>query len=896
MSLSAGERVGPYEILGPLGRGGMGEVYRARDSRLDRDVALKVIRDEGAGDPEAMARFRSETRAVAALNHPGILTIYDTGIHGGSPYAVMELLSGETLNERLQAGPLPEREASEIAARVADSLAAAHARTIVHRDVKPSNVFLTEDGQTKLLDFGIARMRRFPSGTDTSDPTTSATPEGLVGTAGYVSPEQVRGREADARSDVFSLGALLFETLTGRQAFAGATAAESLSAILTADPAQYAETSRLSPVLRRIVLRCLEKDPSNRYQSARDLALDLRAFETGALDRPTPAPETARSKAGRRIAALGGGLLLLGAGLFLGSRLGSGRSAPGEGPVTRARLPLSPPLVATTAERPLFAISPNGARMVYVGDVEGRPQLILRELESLDVRVLPGTENATGPFFSPDGAWVGFLAGTHLKKIALSGGTPVALGTVSPVVRGASWGPDDRIALSPGNTHGLVLRSASTGEQQRLLWPDYERGELAYFCPEFLPGGRSLLFVINRGGDDFETASIAALRLDTGEKKILLRGGTSPRYSPTGHLVYARGGVIVAAPFDAQKLEMTGPSIPLLTGVRTEGTGVAQFAFSANGILAYLPGPTPNRVPYRLVRVDRQGNLQPLDFAAADYYGPRFSPDGKRLAVGKGEVNQDVWVADLERGTITRLTPETSEEFDPVWSPDGKRIAYSTDRRSLEPQVFLRASDGSGDEKLLGKRETALFPQAWSADGRHLVLGEVLPETGWNIWTLDLEGADEPRPFLVTRDTEAQPDLSPDGRWIAYVSDESGRLEVYARPLPGPGAKVQISAEGGKEPAWSRDGREIFFRNGDRMMSAPVKTGMELQVGRPTTLFSVPGLLTLPFLEFRQYDAAPDGQSFVMLQVPPAPPTEAPVLVSNWFTELERKTAKTSGP
>jgi serine/threonine-protein kinase len=331
--------------------------------------------------------------------------------------------------------------------------------------------------------------------------------------------------------------------------------------------------------------------------------------------------------------------------------------------------------------------------------------------------------------------------------------------------------------------------------------------------------------------------------------------------------------------------------VPLLSGVRTEGTGAAQMAFSGNGTLVYLHGRSPNRALYRLVRVDRSGRSLPLVSEVDDYYGPRFSPDGKRLAFAKGEVNQDVWVADLERGTVTRLTPEDSEEFDPVWSSDGKQIAYASDRRSLEPRVFGRPSDGSGEEKVLGKRETALIPQSWSSDGKTLVLSEVLPATGWNIWTLEPDRGAGPRPFLVTPDTEAQPDLSPDGRWIAYTSDESGRFEVYARPFPGPGGKLQISADGGMEPVWSRDGRELFYRNGDRMMAVPVRLGQQLHAGRPAALFTGGGFLALPFVEFRQYDVAPDGKGFVMIHLPDAQAAAVPILVTNWFSELDRKAA-----
>ncbi|MGH9368740.1 MAG: protein kinase domain-containing protein [Thermoanaerobaculia bacterium] len=888
MALAPGDRLGPYEILGSIGRGGMGEVYRARDSRLERDVALKVIRDEGAADPERLARFRRETLAVAALNHPGILAIYDTGAHGEAPYAVMELLSGETLAERLQSGPLAPREACEIGARVADALAAAHAHGIVHRDVKPSNIFLTEDGQTKVLDFGIARMAP-PDSSTTSASTLEQTSGALVGTAGYVSPEQVRGRQADARSDVFSLGAALYEAVTGRRAFAGSTPAETLSAVLSEDPAGYSETSRIPAELRRIVLRCLEKDPANRYQSARDLALDLRAWETGALGGAVAAELPGRRGRLAPILGAAGGALLFAAGFLLGTRVRpAGRSA-SPAPVARVALVLSPPLTVATAERPLFAISPDGTRLVYVADAQGRTKLVLRDLNSLEVRELPGTEDATGPFFSPDGQWIGFAGPDELRKLSLSGGAPESLRFIPPVSRGASWTFDGSIVYSPANTGGLNQMSAASGEEKTLVRPDYDRGEQAYRWPEILPGGKALLFTIYSGGENFDAASIALLRLDTGQKKTLARGGTSPRYCPTGHLVYARGGTLLAVPFDAGRMEVTGAAVPVLSGIRTEATGAAQYAFSSNGALLYLPGPSPNRPGFRIARVDRDGGVRQLAVEPAANYGVRFSPDGRRISYSKGDANQDVWILDLERGTETRLTPEASEEFDSVWSPDGRRMAYTSERRWETPKIFARDADGSGEEKLLWKGEDTVVSQAWSPDGRTLAFTALGPGKQWDVWTLDLERSSA-KAFLASSYEEAEPDFSPDGRWIAYTSDESGRYEIYARPFPGPGAKVPISTSGGTEPAWGRDGKELFYRNGDRMMAVPVKLGPELAAGKPAVLFEKPGLLALPFREMRQYDVAPDGKSFVMIQIPDTrAPSADPILITNWFAELERK-------
>jgi serine/threonine-protein kinase len=892
VSIAAGDHVGPYVILAPLGRGGMGEVYRAKDTRLGREVAVKVIREDGSGNLDSLARFRDETRAVASLNHPGILAIYDTGAHGGAPYAVMELLSGETLAERIQAGPLTEREASEVAGRVADALAAAHARSIVHRDVKPSNIFLTEDGQTKLLDFGIARVRTFAGGSDTSDTTRDATAGRLVGTAGYLSPEQVRGREADARSDVFALGATLYETLTGRRAFAGSSAAESLSAILTADPSQYPETSRLSGPLRRIVLRCLEKDPANRYQSARDLALDLHAWDEDAHD--THAPPT-RPRASRAIGVAAAAVAALIAGIYLGSRRSTSPSATAAGPVTRVPLALSPPLSVMTDERPLFAVSDDGRFLVYVADVEGRTRLVLRDLESLEASVLPGTEGATGPFFSPDGRWIGFAGPDQLQKVSTSGGEPTRLRYISPVTRGAAWGPGDILLYSPTNTGGLIRLDASTGAELTLLRPDYDAREDAYRWPAFLPGGRAALFVVYSGGDSFDTASIAAVRLDEPGTKILIRGGTSPRYSPTGHLLYVRGGALMAAPFDAERLEIRGAAVPMLTGIRTEGTGAAQYALSSNGTLFYLPGSSPNRAQFRLVTVDREGRTQPLLDETAGYYGIRASPDGRRIAFTRGDANQDVWILDRDRGTVSRLTQEASEEFDPVWTPDGRRIAYTSERRAADltafPEIYERASDGTGEERHLRKGSNIAVPQDWTPDGARLVYAERGEGRGWDIWTLDV-GTGKATPFLATAADEALADLSPDGRWIAYVSDETGRFEVYARPFPGPGAKILISSAGGLEPVWSQDESELFYRDGPRMMAVPVRLGSELVVGRPAVLFEKAGFYAPNVAENRQYDVAPDGKHFYMIQMPVgqiSPPQ--PVLVANWLVELRRKVA-----
>ena len=887
MSLAVGEHVGPYEILAPLGQGGMGEVYRARDTRLHREVAVKVLREAIANDPESLSRFRRETHAVAALNHPNILAIHDAGEQGGLPYAVTELLDGETLADRLAAGPLPTRRAVEIAAQVADGLAAAHEKGIFHRDVKPANVFLTRDGRIKILDFGIARIGAIaPIADETGMVTQEASSRQLLGTVPYMSPEQLRGQPADGRSDIFALGAVLYEMLIGRSAFGRATPAETIGTILREDPMASEEAGRLPPPVAGLLRRCLEKEPSDRYHSARDLFLDLRAFAVEPTRTEPVSPVEPRVTRARFLVAAAAGIALFLAGLFAGSRLLDGkRTASGSGlPVMDLVLPLDPPLTASVSERPAFALSPDGDRLVYCADRDGRRRLFVRAMDRPETVALPGTEDADGPFFSPEGQWVGFFAGDQMKKIALAGGNPAVLVHVPPVTRGAVWTPQDTIFYSPSSTAGLERVTANGGSSERFLQPKYESGQFAYRWPETFAGGQALLFAIYTGGSDFEDSVIAVRRMDDGEPRIILRGGTNPRYSAAGYIAFARGGAVLAVPFDGK--DVTGQPVTIVRGVRVEGTGVAQFALSGSTLL-YMPGAvTPEH--WEPVWVDRSGGMQPLFEKPGDLYGARFSPDGKRIAFSRGDANQDVWIADLARATLTRVTLEPSEEFDPVWSRDGTRIAYASERRSLPPQVFSRPADGSGNEKLLWKSEDAVFPQSWSPDATAIACLRIRSDGGSDVWILPTDGNRSPTPFLETPFIEAQPEFSPDGRWIAYASNESGRFEVYARPYPGPGAKLQASNDGGFEPAWSRDGRELFYRNGPKMMAVAVRPGSPSSFGRPVTIFEKSGLYSEPNLERRLYDVAPDGTRFVMLR---AIASESPpqLRVLTGWTEFARR-------
>lgn len=886
MPLTVGDLLGPYEILGTLGQGGMGEVYRARDTRLRREVAVKVLREAIASDPDSLSRFHRETHAVAALNHPNILAIHDAGEEKGVPYAVTELLDGETLADRLAAGPLPMRRAVEIASQVADGLSAAHEKGIFHRDVKPANVFLTKDGRVKILDFGIARVENVAPLADEGETVAQeASSRQLIGTVPYMSPEQLRGQPADGRSDIFALGAVLYEMLTGRSAFARLAPAETISAVLREDPMAAGEATRLPPVLGRLVSRCLEKEPSDRYQSARDLFLDLRTF-TAEPTSTDLAASGARAGPARLAVTVAAGLVLLLSGLFAGSRLVRGNRAatPGTTPVMDLILPLDPPLTASVSERPAFALSPDGSRVVYCAEQNGRRRLFLRGMDRPETVALPGTEYGDGPFFSPDGQWVGFFSGDQMKKVALAGGNPVVLLFVPPVTRGAVWTPQDTIFYSPSSTTGLERVPANGGSSQSFLAPKYESGHFAYRWPENVAGGRELLFTVYTGANDYDDALIALRRQDDVEPKILLRGGTNPRYSVAGYIAFARGGAILAVPFDG--MNVTGQPVTIVRGVRVESTGVAQFALSGNTLL-YMPGAvSPEH--WEPVWVDRGGKTKPLFEKPGDLYGARFSPDGKRIAFSRGDANQDVWIADVDRGTLTRITLEPSEEFDPIWSPDGTRIAYASERRSLNPQVFSRLADGSGSETLLWKSEDPLIPQSWSPDGTAIACLRVRKGGNSDVWILPTDGKRRPIALLETPFLEVQPEFSPDGRWIAYVSNESGRFEVYARSYPGPGGKVQVSNDGGHEPAWSRDGKELFYRSGPKMIGVSVGPGPSSDFGKPVTIFENNDFYSEPNLERRLYDVAPDGTRFVMLRAIAAGSPPQLRVLTGW-TELARR-------
>jgi Tol biopolymer transport system component len=900
MRLSAGTRLGPYEIVAPLGAGGMGEVYRARDTRLVREVAIKVLPEEVAGDARALARFETEARAVAALSHPNILALFDVGKEGAVSFVVTELLEGETLRQLLARGPVPVRRALDIGLQVAEGLAAAHEKGVVHRDVKPENIFLTKDGHAKLLDFGLARhdvTRHDPI--DTRSPTLAAMSEkGVVlGTVAYMSPEQARGETVDFRSDQFSLGTVLYEMLAGRRPFAANSVPETLTAIIREDarPLESAAPNVPAPV-RWLVERCLSKEPDGRYASSRDLARDLSLWSLHLSD-VAPSSIAAAGGVGRRLPmTVRHPVRLLGVTVLLAG-VASGvavwvltRPSPKEAPYGY-RFNLTLPDPGTTLcvdETDSVAISPDGTRVAFAAVSAGRRQIYLRQLSQLEATPVPGTSGGGQPFFSPDGEWLGFNAEGKLKKIPVKGGEPTTL-CDAPSLRGASWGTDGTIVFCPSSYSGLMRIPAAGGTPRTLTEPNPQEKQISHRWPTLLPGGKAALFDA-MAGDRVDDHSIAVVSLETGQWRVLVQGGSFPRYSGR-HIFFVRARSLVAAPFGAKDTSLTGPSVPVLDDVRTSfktSTGVGFFDVSETGVLVFVPGqPPPDRA---LLWVDREGKAEPLTQIRKPYANPALSPDGTRLAVTVEGANDDIWVLEIGRDSWIRLTFE-ADNYGPVWAPDGKRVAFSSNR-ARGVRLFWILADGSGPPEPLSTTEHWCYANSFSPDGKLIVFRQTSPATRADLLVRPVDGAGPERVLLSTPFNEGDAVLSPDGRWYAYVSDESGRSEVYVRAFPGPGRKWPISGGFGIDPAWARSGRELFYRSGDRFMVVSLTTQPAFAADAPRILFEK------RFHPIRDRDASnfavsADGRRFIVVSGPETETAPAQLVVApDWLQEISTRLRK----
>jgi len=898
-----GRTLGQYEILRPLGAGGMGEVYRARDSKLKRDVAIKLLPEDVAGDPERLARLQREAELLAALNHPNIAGIYNLEEHDGAHFLVLELVEGETLDARLGRGALPVDEALDLCGQIAEALEAAHDAGIIHRDLKPANVIVTAAGRAKVLDFGIAKALElgnagaFAAGGDhatTARPTALTGTGMILGTAPYISPEQVRGQPVDARTDIWAFGCILYECLSGRRAFERETVADTLAAIVERDPDWSALPGGIPRAVQRLLERCLQRDLRRRLRHVGDARIEIEealaepakvalADRTDAMlagasltARLVPSPSWRRMAPWMvaAVAVLAAALTLL----SLGSRPGPAplRSVMRSSIVLPAEAPLAPPgSFFLAVGRPSLALSPDGSTLVYVALVGDTRQLYRRDMESGDTRAMPGTKDAQGPFFSPDSQWVGFFAEGKLKKVALAGGVPQPLAD-AVWGQGADWGTDGWIYFSPNETAGVFRVPAASGEVE----PVMVGGTRSW--PALMPGNEHLLFTFV-----YPALSIARGKLGGSESsEILVDFGSSGRYAPTGHLVYGRGGRLLAAPFDAGTMSLTGDPAVILDDVRTEATGALQATWSTDGTLIYAPGSDGS--VGRLVWIDREGKSRTaLDLPEAVYGDFKLSPDGSTLAYTLREGNRSrVWLYELDRGAPRPLT-RGPIDMKPAWTLEGDALFFrSTGTEgdgiyrigvadATEPPVEVSGPRSGRSLSIVVTAEGLLYDEGGDilfapvADGR--VSGHI----------------DEGRPILAAAALEIFPAVSPGGRWLAYTSDETGHWEIYVASFPDTTTKRRVSLAGGEEPRWSPDGREIIYRYGPRWYSVSFSDEPGLTLGgEPTLLFEG------PYINVRGYswDISPDGKRFLVVENPDQGRalTELTV-IHNFFDEIQRR-------
>ena len=834
MDLSAGTRLGPYEIVAALGAGGMGEVYRARDTRLDRCVAIKILPSHLSSNVELKNRFEREAKTLSSITHAHICHLYDVGSQAGVEFLVMELLEGETLASRLQRGALPLAEVLKIGAQIADALARAHRLGITHRDLKPANIMLTKSG-AKLMDFGLAKPTGVGTvGSGSSSDAMTATLQSpaspistvgmVVGTIQYMAPEQIEGKEADARSDVFALGAVLYEMAAGRRAFDGKTQLSVISAILHQEPRPISAGQAASPSLDFVIRTCLAKDPDERFQTAQDVKLQLNwLLQSGGA----PAQAAAATSASRRqigvIASLAAALLL--ALAFILFKTAGNRPISNPTGVTRFSIAMPPGQDLAVDTTQAVALSPEGSHLAYVAAENGVPHLYVRRLDSFGTNAVPDSEGATFPFFSPNGEWVAFFSQGKLKKALTDGGNPELICEL-PTFFGGTWTTQDIIVVAVPS-YGLATVPATGGVLQKVPMKTTE--SLYPQGPAWIPGGDWVGFTDYYGS----TRRVIALNLTSHEVKIVLNNAQGPAFS-ADHMVYYWAGAMWSIPFDAQKVAVQGSSVQVATGV-TEENFIGEASASANGVLAYAPGAVGNFLR-NLFIVSRNGLEQKLDVPAAGYIDPAISPDGKRIAIALQYMSaQQLAVLERDRGVLMRIVSNGALNNAPVWTPDGKDLLFDSVGENSKRGLYRIASDGSGAPQLL--RETAISSHITSVAGSHAAVMVNDPNTSADLWLLDLGSQAEMHAFKRTPAAERQGALSPDARWMAYASNESGRSEIYVEPVPGPGGRWQISTVGGEQPRWVRNGKEIVYRNGTRMMSATVQMQPGFTASKPVELF-----------------------------------------------------------
>ena len=892
--IKAGTRLGRYEIRSKLGAGGMGEVYQARDLELGRDVAVKVLPSTFSADAIRLRRFQQEACAAGALNHPNVLIVHDIGACEDAPYVVSELLEGETLRNRIGGTPIGRRRAIDYALQIANGLAAAHEKGIIHRDLKPDNIFITNDGRVKILDFGLAKLTQVDGDqaqTDIPTRRVDTDPGVVMGTVGYMSPEQLKGRTVDCRSDIFSFGAILYEMLSGHRAFHRESVAETMSAILKEDPPALSDTNNtVSPALERIVDHCLAKNPEERFHSARDIAFALEALSGSSTSSETTVAATL--SAPRRLGRYSVPWVIAGAAVLVAAAFAWAyfrRTSLSE--VTEAmRFTITMPDKGLVIGPPV--ISPDGHRIVYrLNTEDGKELLWVRALGSFDARPLPGTEGATQPFWSPDSRSVGFFANTKLKRIDLSGGAAQTLCDAPSNISGA-WSREGTIIFSRGVASGLYRVAAAGGTPVQLTEVDASRNEVEHTFPYFLPDGRHFIYLVRNAQP--ENSSIYVGSLDSKETKALLQVHSSAVYAPPGYVLFVRETTLMAQAFDADTLELKGDAFPVAEQTsRNPLIGRAMFSVSENGVLVMRSGGINNNA--QMIWFDRAGKqLAPIT-APGGYNMPALSPDEKTLAVSRADLlagtASDIWLINLERGTQIRLTDDPAHDSYPAWSPMGDRIAFVSTRKA-QTSIYVKLSNGSAVEEALVSSAELKWNPAFSPDGKFIIYAQLNPKTNTDLYLIST--ADKKvEPFWQTNFIEAQPRVSPNSRWVAYVSNETGQFEVYVQTFPIAGNKLLVSIGGGSQPQWRADGRELYYYAPNRkLMAVEVNgDGPAFTVGIARPLFDIRALgatIDQSFPGIGYYTPTRNGSRFVVPSLPEIPERQQINVILNWTADLKK--------
>ena len=904
MSLAPGVRLGAYEVVSLIGAGGMGEVYRARDLRLARDVAIKVLPDAFTNDVDRLARFKREAQVLASLNHPNIAAIHGVEETTNGNALVLEFVDGETLADRIVQGAIPLDEALAIAKQIAEALETAHAHGIIHRDLKPANIKVTPRGKVKVLDFGLAKPSEGGGSGLQADLSASPTITSpamtvgrvILGTAAYMSPEQAKGKPVDRRTDIWAFGCVLYEMISGKPAFTGSDVVDVSAAILAKEPDWNALDPSTPSTVRRLLRRCLAKDTGRRLADVADARLEIEDVVSGVADSRSsnlsPPVQIGRTRAWRLPWALGI-IALVALAAFSLLRSPSLDRAPL--PMLQVSAELGAPVSLVTTQGPGAILSPDGTTLAFVGQPvggAGAPHLYIRRLDQFSAQALPGTEGAMNPFFSPDGRWIGFFAGGKLMKIATAGGPAIALAN-APNGRGGDWGDDDHLVYMPDFYAGLWRVSSSGGAPTRVTTPSSGHGTDRWQL--VLPGSKAVVFTRHTSLTGYENADIMLQPLPSGEPRVLHRGGYYGRYVASGHLVYMQGGALFAAAFDMARLERAGEPVPIVQDVAGGGfwTGAAQFSISNLGTAVYVRG-SSSATPIQ--RLDKSGGTETLRPDAVNWSDPTFAPDGRRLALTIFDGKQsDIWIYDSERGATSRLTMHTSDDFKPVWTPDGRRVAY-TSHRGGNFSVFWQRVDGTDEAQPLWRG--ASVATSWHPSGKFLAFDELHPQTSFDLKILPIEGSEasgwKPGQAIAVLNgpaVEIEGMFSPDGRWLAYASNESGRFEVYVRPFPGPGGAWQISSGGGTLPTWSRTTKELLYGTLDqRIMSVSYSVdGGSFRVAAPRVWAEGRYRMLGPVVN-RHFDLHPDGRTLVLSKVPDAGGSDGDqvVFAFNLFDELRR--------